>query len=142
MGGKPLVLWTGSPVRLRIASTVFLALAARLSLRPPGEHVVCPLRLATGIPCPFCGTTTSVLATMRGQPGEALAANPFGLLLIAAAGFAALRPPRILRLPHPAVVTGTIAGLWLLELRRFGPMSAGEHAVHHPGIHYRKRRIS
>jgi uncharacterized protein DUF2752 len=113
-------LWTGSPARLRIASTAFLAVAAGLSSRRPHRNVVCPMRLATGIPCPFCGTTTSVLATMRLRPGEAITANPLGLLLVGAAGYAVLQPPRIVRLPRPAVAGAAIAGLWLLKLRRFG----------------------
>jgi hypothetical protein len=113
-------LWTGSPARLRITSTAFLAVAAGLSCRPPRRHVVCPLRLATGIPCPFCGTTTSVLACMRLRPGQAIAANPLGLLLVGAAGYAVLQPPRIVRLPGPVVAGAAVAGLWMLELRRFG----------------------
>jgi hypothetical protein len=49
-----------------------------------GLWLPCPLRTLTGIPCPLCGMTTAATALASGDPGAALAANPFVLVL---AGF-------------------------------------------------------
>ena len=48
-----------------------------------GVALPCPLRSVTGIPCPLCGMTTASEALVRGDLGEAVAANPFVLLLAA-----------------------------------------------------------
>lgn len=53
----------------------------------------CLFRSATGIPCPSCGTTRSVLALMRGQLPQALLLNPLGVIM---AGAMLLFPPWIL----------------------------------------------
>jgi Protein of unknown function (DUF2752) len=47
--------------------------------------VVCPFRLMTGLPCPGCGLTRSWVYLAHGQWGDALAANPFGFVTVAAA---------------------------------------------------------
>ncbi|MCP9849397.1 DUF2752 domain-containing protein [Cyanobium sp. Morenito 9A2] len=59
-----------------------VALAARsrgLPLPLPG----CPLRALTGIPCPTCFLTRSVLASLHGDLGEALELHLFGPPLVA-----------------------------------------------------------
>ena len=43
---------------------------------------VCPVKLATGIPCPSCGTSRSVILLLDGQPYAAIMANPLGLLAL------------------------------------------------------------
>lgn len=43
---------------------------------------VCFIRNTTGIPCPACGSTGSVLLIMEGNWGDALYANPLGYLLV------------------------------------------------------------
>ncbi len=43
----------------------------------------CMFKNVTGIPCPSCGSTRSVLALMEGDVGAALRLNPLGLLLAA-----------------------------------------------------------
>lgn len=72
---------------LRWAGAGMLALAAARPLWPtPGNSgVPCPLRTFTGIPCPLCGMTTSVCATVALRFGDALAANPFGIVAVAVA---------------------------------------------------------
>jgi hypothetical protein len=55
--------------------TAGLALAYT-SLKVP---LFCPLRAATGVPCPFCGMTTGTVAVLQGNIVAALAANPFSL---------------------------------------------------------------
>jgi Protein of unknown function (DUF2752) len=47
--------------------------------------VVCPFRLVTGLPCPGCGLTRSWVYAMHGRWTAAVFANPFGLVLLAAA---------------------------------------------------------
>ena len=69
---------------LRWAGAGMLALAAARPLWPdgPGSDWSCPFRAVTGIPCPLCGMTTSVCATVALRVGDALAANPFGILAV------------------------------------------------------------
>ena len=43
--------------------------------------VVCPFRLATGLPCPGCGLARSWIALAQGDPGDAFARHAFGPLL-------------------------------------------------------------
>jgi uncharacterized protein DUF2752 len=45
--------------------------------------VVCPFRLATGIPCPFCGLTRATLALGQGDVVGALAFHPLAPVLLA-----------------------------------------------------------
>jgi hypothetical protein len=74
----------------RLAALAILAAA----LLPAGavEHgpVVCPLRAATGIPCPACGITRSWRAALRGRPADSLRFHPLGLVALGcAAAYAA-----------------------------------------------------
>jgi hypothetical protein len=46
--------------------------------------VICPFRLLTGLPCPGCGLTRSWVYLMHGRWSEAISANPFGSVLLAA----------------------------------------------------------
>jgi len=54
---------------------------------------VCLLKRATDIPCPFCGTTRSIMFASQGHFVKAFFSNPFGLII--------------------AIVT-TICPLWIL----------------------------
>lgn len=57
----------------------------------------CPVRCATGLPCPGCGLTRGAVALARGRWGESLAAHAFAPVLVvfvAACAFAALMPRR------------------------------------------------
>lgn len=50
----------------------------------------CSLMVNTGWPCPSCGMTTAVSATVHGNLGAAIKAQPFGIVLaLGAAVFAA-----------------------------------------------------
>lgn len=42
--------------------------------------VICPFRLLTGLPCPFCGTTRGMIALSEGHIVQSLAFNPFALV--------------------------------------------------------------
>ena len=45
---------------------------------------VCPIRAATGIPCPGCGLTTSAVHFLRGHLGESLATHAFAPVFLLA----------------------------------------------------------
>jgi len=45
---------------------------------------VCLFKEVTGLPCPSCGTTRSLLLLMNGELRASLMMNPFGFLLAAA----------------------------------------------------------
>jgi len=47
--------------------------------------IVCPFRLLTGLPCPGCGLTRSWVFLAHGRVTDALSANPFGPVTMAAA---------------------------------------------------------
>lgn len=90
----------------------------------------CLVRAATGVPCPLCGMTTGVLATLDGRLADAVAANPAAPVLVLAVVIAlvvrfagrgrvaaAWRDAGVRLLPLRMPV---LAGMWLFELRRFG----------------------
>lgn len=95
-----------------------LAAAAALPLLPGHDLVTCPLRALTGVPCPLCGMTTSVVATVHLDVGDALAANPAGIGAVLAALLVLVARPRPLTVPSP-IVFGVLALMWLFELHRF-----------------------
>jgi hypothetical protein len=105
--------------QLTWAAGAMLAAAAVLPALPGNPGLPCPLRTITGVPCPFCGLTTSVEATVRLNVGDALAANPAGIaLVIFAVVLLVLRPRTI---PVPIILAGaTLALMWVFELQRFG----------------------
>lgn len=80
---------------------------------------LCPLRAITGVPCPFCGTTTAAVRVAAGDLLGALAANPFTMLALVAL---VLAPLSARRLPRNAVVpvfTVAVAAAWAWQLARF-----------------------
>jgi hypothetical protein len=97
---------------------VMLAAASVLPALPGHPGAPCPLRLLTGVPCPFCGMTTSVEETVQGDLGAAFAANPGGIAAVAAAAFLLVRRPAKLRIPA-ALPFLVLPALWLFELHRF-----------------------
>ena len=79
----------------------------------------CPLRSATGIPCPLCGMSTSVSATVRGDVAEAMTAAPAGIVLVLLALWLVVTGgPRRVELPMPTIVA-TLMFMWLFQLLRF-----------------------
>jgi Protein of unknown function (DUF2752) len=104
---------------MRWLGGAMLALGVVLPHLSGNPGLPCPLRTATGVPCPLCGMTTSVKATLRGDLGGATVANPFGILAVVVAVVLLLRPSwRTLRIPT-VVVLGAAAVSWLFELHRF-----------------------
>lgn len=109
---------TIDPADLRHAAAAALAAGAALPLSPWHPPVACPLRAATGMPCPLCGLTTSLGATLRLDFGTALAASPAGVAAVACALLVVLLRPRAVRIPAqlPYLVLGA---MWLYQLHRF-----------------------
>jgi hypothetical protein len=79
-------LVTPAPSHARDLRTLGGAMAIGAVALPvlPDVGPLCPLRRLTGVPCPFCGMTTGVLALSRGDVLAAFAANPVAPLLVAA----------------------------------------------------------
>lgn len=82
--------WAGRPLHDKLLRTVarlaglgavavFLA-DLHLPWRP---RTLCLLREFTGIPCPFCGTTTAAVHAGHLDVVGALAANPFAVMIVA-----------------------------------------------------------
>lgn len=128
-GGLAAPAATAVPGRaLRTTGGLMAAGALALPVLPE-VGVLCPLRRVTGVPCPFCGTTTGVLATAAGDVGAAFAANPAAPLLVAAvvlawAAWLAARvgiplPSLRWRRPPAALVVVVVAALWLFQFHRF-----------------------
>ena len=106
-------------VPLRWLGGAMLALGAALPHVPGNPGLPCPLRTLTGVPCPFCGLTTSVKATLHGDLHRAVAANPFGILAVLVAVVLMVRPGwRRVRVPILALTAGGAAS-WLFELHRY-----------------------
>jgi hypothetical protein len=109
---------------LRKPAAAFLAGGLVLAHLPQAWGLPCPLRSLTGVPCPFCGVTTSVRDTLGGHARAGFGAAPVGLALIAVAVVLVLRlgPARIpdvtTRWLRPIVVLG-VAAEWCFELHRF-----------------------
>jgi hypothetical protein len=88
------------------------------------EHgpILCPIRRATGVPCPSCGLTRSWTATAHGQLRRGFNVHPLGPPAFVAAAAFSLVPRRWLeRLPPypPSVMPAFAAawiGVWLLRL--------------------------
>ncbi|HEV2634266.1 MAG TPA: DUF2752 domain-containing protein [Actinocrinis sp.] len=114
----------GAALRFGVAGVAALV-AARVHERDdPG--VLCPLRRFTGVPCPFCGSTTMFMQAGAGHWGAAVTANPFmlvavvGLLLYPVLG--AGLPGRWAGLPGWARWTlgaAAFCASWLWQLHRF-----------------------
>ena len=108
-----------APIRLhtrelRAVSGSMVAVAAVWPLLPLHPPVACPLRAATGVPCPFCGMTRAVVAAVHGHFGTSLAFNPGGIVVLALAIVALVRPRLLARVRAPAwALLTTVGALWL-----------------------------
>lgn len=67
---------------LRFAVAGMLAIAVVMPWLHLPNATVCPLRRITGVPCPMCGMTRSVTATVHGNLDRALLMNPAGIVLV------------------------------------------------------------
>lgn len=64
------------------AGYIWLFLNYQRSVSDSIEPGVCLFKRLTGIPCPSCGSTRSVLSLLKGDFIGALISNPFGLIIL------------------------------------------------------------
>jgi hypothetical protein len=125
---------------LRPASSVPLALVAGACIPltvVTGGPSLCPFKVITGLPCPGCGLTRSVVALLHGELMTSVYFHPLGtplvlflvvLALIDAWGWrqssrpgrarlpASWLPERVMRTPAPWIAIGALAVVWLVRL--------------------------
>jgi Protein of unknown function (DUF2752) len=102
---------------LRYATGALLGAAAVWPLLPLHPPLACPLRTATGIPCPLCGMTRACVAAAHGHLGASLAFNPAGIAVIAVAVVILVRPALLRSVRPPVWVWGVLLGvLWIWNL--------------------------
>jgi hypothetical protein len=102
---------------LRVIAAGLVGVAAVWPLLPVHPGIVCPLRAATGIPCPLCGMTRACVAAVHGHLATSLAFNPAGILVVLAALVALLRPQLLtrIRVPMWCVITA-MGALWIWNI--------------------------
>lgn len=112
---------------LRFGAVAAASVAAAWVHQNHDPGALCPLRRVTGVPCPFCGSTTVFMEAGAGHWGAALTANPVTVvaaLVFLAAPLLAVDPVETLsRLPSRLLWIGgglLLAGSWLWQLHRFG----------------------
>ena len=112
---------------LRTGAVAAASVAAAWVHQNHDPGALCPLRRITGVPCPFCGSTTVFMEAGAGHWAAALAANPVTVvaaLVFLAAPLLAIDPFGTLnRLPFRLRWIGgavIVAGSWLWQLHRFG----------------------
>ena len=104
---------------IRVAGVVMLGAATVLPMVPGHPGLPCPLRTLTGIPCPLCGMTRSVTATVHGRLAEALAMNPAGVAaVLVAIALLVFRRVGTATVPVWAAPVG-VALLWIWQLTHF-----------------------
>ncbi len=119
--------WTSHEVPgrdLTLMGGAMLAAAFVLPALPGHPGLPCTLRMVTGVPCPMCGMTTSVEATVHLDLAGAFAANPAGIALVVVAVVLLVRRPRSIPIPPVAAVLTLLAMMWVFELHRFGFLCA------------------
>jgi len=70
------------PLLLGSAGAASLAAVALRDPHVPGSWGGCPVLLATGLPCPFCGGLRAVSDLLAGQPLAALGSNALAVVLV------------------------------------------------------------
>ena len=107
------------------AGAVGAAACGALGLAAPAAgSTVCPFRAATGVPCPLCGVTRSLLALGDGDIERAWGFAPLGpavltvsLVFLIAAAVAAVRR-KALQVPRwlPVTLLAAVAVSWAIQL--------------------------
>ena len=136
--GSALVRYVSPAMRPATLLTLGLAVAALLpvSFVTSGPSV-CPFKLLTGLPCPGCGMTRSVVTLLHGDLGASLYYHPLGFVIVGLAvalaladawfwwrdtsALAARSSPtwllnRLMLTPAPWVGIGALTVIWLVRL--------------------------
>lgn len=93
----------------------------------PQFHIFCPFLTVTGLPCPFCGLTRSLLNLLQGEFAEAFWHHPFGpviwggMALLVAASFVLLFFQRRVALKIPedlrtASIVAVVLVVWTANI--------------------------
>jgi hypothetical protein len=105
------------PLERRLALVAIGLTAVMPSTLVRGDRVLCPIRRATGRPCPTCGLTRSWHAALRGRGRESLGHHPLGPLALAAAAAYGLRiderPGAVRDVLRQPVIHALTAALWV-----------------------------
>jgi hypothetical protein len=80
-GGVTGPRWPG-PAVAALLGLAALALLWRLEPTPGGPYPPCPIRAATGLLCPGCGTLRALHALVHGELGAAFRLNPLAMSLL------------------------------------------------------------
>ncbi len=97
-----------------------------------GMPSLCPFKNITGLPCPGCGLTRSVVYSAHGQWQQAITYHPFGPLFLLGVGLTlisaviSLRRPLNVRITRAASIALTITAtailvLWMVRLSGIWP---------------------
>ncbi|HEX8001615.1 MAG TPA: DUF2752 domain-containing protein [Mycobacteriales bacterium] len=89
------------------------------AVTPWRPATLCFLRASTGVPCPFCGTTTAAEAAAHGDLLGAVAANPVTVTALVLLVLAPLTTRRLPRSWTPAVFTAAVGIAWVWQLARY-----------------------
>jgi hypothetical protein len=122
------VVGTTELLALALAAGAAGALCLSVALSPAeaaNGPVVCPFRLATGLPCPGCGMTRAWVLLAHGRLGAALSANPFVLVTMPSAGALALLVLGALVLRRPLPDLRAAAGSWIVKMVLAGWLAFG-----------------
>lgn len=102
---------------LRVAAGALIGAGLVWPLLPFEPPLICPLRTITGIPCPFCGMTRSVVAALHGNLPESLSFNPAGILVIALVVLVLVNPAWFRRIRPPTwALVAAFAVLWVWNI--------------------------
>jgi len=136
--GQTAFTWIGSALRPASVLTAMLIGAALLPVSwVTTTPSLCPFKLVTGLPCPGCGMTRSVVTLMHGDLTASLYFHPLGIMLVGLClglivldGWVWLRPAingapsksaswlpeRLMRTPAPWAAIAMLALVWLVRL--------------------------
>jgi hypothetical protein len=121
---------------LALASAGALCVAFALPANDAAHGpVVCPFRLATGLPCPGCGLTRAWVFLAHGRVGDAVSANPFGLITMPVAvafvlGFVVAwvrrgPAPDLTRIGRSWIAKAVVTAWLVFAIARLGAVATG-----------------